>query len=84
MNEYKRSAQKIIEAMRLHYNFCREHSKLSKTPAEASGIKIEGENKLASALGRHALAMSTMATQDYYGITLFLPFFNTDLIQNPI
>jgi hypothetical protein len=26
--------------------FCREHSKLGKTPAEASGIKIEGENKL--------------------------------------
>ena len=40
------SAQKIIEAMRIHYNFCREHSKLGKTPAEASGIKIEGENKL--------------------------------------
>lgn len=42
----KDSAQKIIEAMRIHYNFCREHSKLGKTPAEASGIKIEGENKL--------------------------------------
>ena len=42
----KESAQKIIEAMRIHYNFCREHSKLGKTPAEASGIKIEGENKL--------------------------------------
>jgi transposase-like protein len=40
------SAQKIIEAMRIHYNFCREHSKLGKTPAEASGIRIEGENKL--------------------------------------
>jgi putative transposase len=42
----KDSAQKIIEAMRIHYNFCREHSKLGKTPAEASGIKIEGANKL--------------------------------------
>jgi hypothetical protein len=42
----KDSAQKIIEAMRIHYNFCREHSKLGKTPAEASGIKIEGKNKL--------------------------------------
>lgn len=36
----KDSAQKIIEAMRIHYNFCREHSKLWKTPAEASGIKM--------------------------------------------
>jgi hypothetical protein len=42
----KETAQKIIEAMRIHYNFCREHSGLGKTPAEASGIKIEGENKL--------------------------------------
>lgn len=40
------SAQKILEAMRIHYNFCREHSKLGKTPAEACGIKIDGGNKL--------------------------------------
>jgi hypothetical protein len=42
----RESAQKIIDAMRIHYNFCREHSRLGKTPAEACGIKIEGENKL--------------------------------------
>lgn len=42
----RESALKIIEAMRIHYNFCREHSKLGKTPAEASGINIEGKNKL--------------------------------------
>ena len=42
----KETAQKIIEAMRIHYNFCREHSKLGKTPAEALGIKIGGKNKL--------------------------------------
>jgi hypothetical protein len=35
----KETTQKIIEAMRIHYNFCREHSKLGKTPAEASGTK---------------------------------------------
>ncbi len=43
----KESAQKIIEAMRIHYNFCREHSKLGKTPAEQAGIKLElGQNKI--------------------------------------
>lgn len=42
----KQSAQKIIEAMRIHYNFVREHSSSGKTPAESCGIKIEGENKL--------------------------------------
>jgi len=41
----KECAQKIIEVMRIHYNFLREHSKLGKTPAEQAGIKIEGKNK---------------------------------------
>ena len=42
----RETAQKIIEAMRIHYNFCREHSKLGKTPAAAAGIRIDGKNKL--------------------------------------
>jgi transposase-like protein len=42
----KETAQKIIEAMRIHYNYVREHSSLGKTPAESCGIKIEGENRL--------------------------------------
>jgi len=46
----KETAQKIIEAMRIHYNFCREHSKLGKTPAEASGIRIKGKNKILTLL----------------------------------
>lgn len=41
------SAQKIIEAMRIHYNFVRQHSKLGKTPAEQAGIKLGlGQNKI--------------------------------------
>jgi transposase-like protein len=41
------SAQKIIEAMRIHYNFCREHSELGKTPAEEAGIKLNlKQNKI--------------------------------------
>jgi putative transposase len=42
----KETAQKIIEAMKIHYNYIREHSALGKTPAESCGIKIEGENKM--------------------------------------
>jgi hypothetical protein len=34
------TAQKIIEAMRIHYNFCREHSSTGKTPAEQTGVKL--------------------------------------------
>jgi hypothetical protein len=45
----KDSAQKIIEAMRIHYNFCREHSTLRNTPAEESGIKLNLQgNKIES------------------------------------
>ena len=43
----KESAQKIIEAMRIHYNYCREHSQLGKTPAEQAGINLDlGKNKI--------------------------------------
>jgi hypothetical protein len=34
----KDSAHKIIEAMRLYYNYCKVHSKLKMTPAEKAGI----------------------------------------------
>lgn len=45
----KDSAQKIIEAMRIHYNFCREHSTLGKTPAEHAGIRLNlDKNKVES------------------------------------
>jgi len=43
------SAQKIIDAMRIHYNFAKIHSTLKKTPAEQAGIQLElGENKIKS------------------------------------
>jgi len=41
--------EKIIEAMRIHYNFVRTHSSLGKTPAEQAGIKLDlKENKIKS------------------------------------
>ena len=50
------SAQKIIEAMRIHYNFCREHSKLQKTPAEQAGIKLNlKQNKIENLIKLAAL-----------------------------
>ena len=45
----KDSAQKIIDAMRIHYNFAKIHSSLKKTPAEQAGIDLQlGENKIKS------------------------------------
>lgn len=45
----KESAQKIIEAIRIHYNFCREHSTFKKTPAEQAGLWIDlGQHKIKS------------------------------------
>lgn len=41
------SSQKLIEAMRVYYNFCRDHSSLGKTPAEQAGIKLDlGNSKI--------------------------------------
>ncbi|MGH9876395.1 MAG: hypothetical protein ACRD5H_02055 [Nitrososphaerales archaeon] len=41
------SAQKIVEALRVYYNTCREHSKLKASPTEAAGLIIDlGQNKI--------------------------------------
>jgi len=39
--DHKESAQKTIDAFRIHYNFVREHSAIGQTPAEQAGIKLE-------------------------------------------
>lgn len=45
--DHKESAQKLIDAYRIHYNFIRNHSGIGKTPAEQAGIKLElGQNKI--------------------------------------
>lgn len=45
--DHKESAQKLIDAMRIHYNFIREHSSIKKTPAEQAGINLDlGQNKI--------------------------------------
>lgn len=49
--DHKESAQKTIDAFRIHYNFIREHSSIKKTPAEQAGINLElGENKIENLL----------------------------------
>ncbi|MGI0086462.1 MAG: IS6 family transposase [Nitrosotalea sp.] len=47
--DHKDSAQKLIDAYRIHYNFIRNHEAIGKTPAEQAGIKLDlGENKIES------------------------------------
>ena len=45
--DHRESAQKLIDAYRIHYNFIRGHSGIGKTPAEQAGIKLDlGQNKI--------------------------------------
>lgn len=47
--DHKESAQKLIDAYRIHYNFIRNHGSIGQTPAEQAGIKLNlGENKIES------------------------------------
>lgn len=47
--DHKDSAQKLIDAYRVHYNFIREHGSIKKTPAEQARINLElGQNKIES------------------------------------
>jgi transposase-like protein len=43
----RETAQKIIDAMRINYNFLRTHQAIRKTPAEQAGVNLDlGENKI--------------------------------------
>ena len=45
--DHKESAQKTIDAFRIHYNFIQEHGGIKKTPAEQAGIKLDlGQDKI--------------------------------------
>jgi len=50
----RESSQKIIEAMRIYYNFCREHQTLGVTPSEAAGIKLDLKSNKVEALIRYS------------------------------
>src|SRR5439155_17673578 len=43
----RETVQKIVDAMRINYNFIRLHQSIGKTPAEQAGIRLElGEKKI--------------------------------------
>ena len=45
--DHAESAQKLIDANRIYYNFVLEHGSIKKTPAEQDGMKLDlGVNKL--------------------------------------
>jgi putative transposase len=50
----RQSAQKIIEAMKINYNFVRVHQTLGITPAEQAGIKLDLKNNKIESLIRAA------------------------------
>ena len=46
MRGLKRKRTKILEGYQIYHNYIREHSGLDgKTPSEACGIEVKGENK---------------------------------------
>ena len=45
--DHAESAQKMVDAYRVYYNFIRQHGAIKKTPAEQAGIKLPlDENKI--------------------------------------
>ena len=45
----------VFDGMRVHYNHCRKHDSICKTPAEAAGIHTEGRNKWKSIIQNSSL-----------------------------
>lgn len=55
----KESAQKIIEAMRIHYNYCRALT-IGTTPAEQAGVRLDfGDGNKVESLFRLANGAKT-------------------------
>ncbi|MFY3742222.1 MAG: transposase-like protein/predicted RNA-binding Zn-ribbon protein involved in translation (DUF1610 family) [Candidatus Nitrosomirales archaeon] len=53
--DHKKSAQTLMDAMRIYHNYVRKHQALDgKTPAEASGIKLELDGSKIEGLIRQA------------------------------
>lgn len=61
--DHAESAQKLIDAYRIHYNFVREHGSIKNTPAEKAGIRLNlGINKIENLI-KLALRSSTFGQQ---------------------
>ncbi|MGA2461322.1 MAG: hypothetical protein ABSF82_07875 [Candidatus Bathyarchaeia archaeon] len=46
MSSLERADTPILKGMQIYHNYVRPHMALNgKTPSEAAGIKVEGENK---------------------------------------
>lgn len=52
--DHKESAQKLMEAYRVYYNYIRIHGSLQKTPAQEAGLKMELGNNPFSSLIQYA------------------------------
>ena len=45
MRGLKREDSPVLAGMQIYHNFIRPHMGLGKAPAEAAGIKVEGDDK---------------------------------------
>ena len=55
------SAQELLDAIRINYNYCREHTTLGKTPAEMAGINLGlNDNKIESLIRMSAVRKNSM------------------------
>ena len=60
-----KSAQKMIDAMRIHYNFCKEHSKFKNTPSKQAGIKMDIQNNRIETLFKLSAIKNQKSLQDF-------------------
>ena len=64
MRSLKREDSPVLLGMQIHHNFIRPHMGLQgRTPAEAAGIKVEGENKWLTIIQNAALESSKNSTR---------------------
>jgi hypothetical protein len=63
MGSLKREDSPVLTGMQIHHNFIRPHMGLNgRTPAEAAGIKVEGQNKWLTLIQNAKLEESKKST----------------------
>lgn len=63
-----KSAQIMADGIRINYNFIHPHMGLDgRTPAEAAGIRVEGENKWLTLIQNASISKGHGTTQNVFG-----------------
>ena len=75
VREIKKDDSSVLKGMQIHHNFIRPHQSLDgDTPADRSGIRIEGNNKWKSIIQNTSTSLLDLSQEELPLIDVPVPF----------